>query len=505
MADEAIQNIPDSTRELTTEEAFKPVRDIMGEQATGVVDLGEGEFKPVDQSVQSDELLSTSNTTLDPTSQNIADSQTITAQDVTVPTAKANLGQIESIDRNLTNMPTDVQGEQISFNTNTVIDTSQVVDERTKQQMIERGSLAEAKTQELALQATTQFQLESLYASLEEGKPLPGWASKNVKKVQDIMNSRGLGASSVAAAAMVTAIAESALPIAVQDANKYATIQLQNLNNQQQTALSNAATIASLDKQNLNNRMQAAQQNAQTFLAIDTKNADFQQQANLISYESRKQALFTDTAAENARLNINAKTESEVNRFYDSLSVSTTQANANRQAAMNQFNEDQANSINKYNAKLSDSRDQFNATMTSAIEQSNALWRRTLNTANTAEQNSANRANAAAVLGISTSALDTVWQEYRDEVSFAFTATENSLQRNQQLALTAIANQFATEMFEAQVDADSQKAVGTFIGGLLEKAFVGVTNGLTSLNSGVDDQLESDFTGNLLTPEFEDF
>ena len=60
-------------------------------------------------------------------------------------------------------------------------------------------------------------------------------------------------------------------------------------------------------------------------------------------------------------------------------------------------------------------------------------------------------------------------------------------------------------MFEAQVDADSQKAVGTFIGGLLEKAFVGVTNGLTSLNSGVDDQLESDFTGNLLTPEFEDF
>ena len=300
------------------------------------------------------------------------------------------------------------------------------------------------------------------------------------------MNARGLGASSVAAAAMVQAIAESALPIAIQDANKFAAIQLQNLNNQQQTALTNAATLAAMDKQNLDNRMKAAQQNAQTFLAIDTKNADLEQQADLISYEARKQALFTDTAAENARININAKSESEINRFYDQLAVSASAANANRQAAMDQFNVDQSNSVKKYNAKLADSRDQFNATMSSAIEQSNALWRRSLNTANTAEQNNANRINASAVLGIQASALDALWQEYRDEVSFAFTSTENTIQRNQQLALTAIANQFATEMFEAQVDADSQKAVGSFIGSLLEKSFVGVAKGLLNMDSDTD-------------------
>ena len=44
MADEPVTE-QEPTRELTTEEAFKPVRDIMGEQATGVVDLGQGEFK----------------------------------------------------------------------------------------------------------------------------------------------------------------------------------------------------------------------------------------------------------------------------------------------------------------------------------------------------------------------------------------------------------------------------------------------------------------------------
>ena len=143
---------------------------------------------------------------------------------------------------------------------------------------------------------------------------------------------------------------------------------------------------------------------------------------------------------------------------------------------MDQYNEDQANSVNKYNAKIQDAREQFNATMISAIEQSNALWRRSINTANTAEQNSANRLNAAAVLGITTSALDAVWQEYRDEVSFAFTASENTLARNQQLAITAIANQFAMDMFEAQVDADAQVSMGALVGNLVQTVFSSAVN-----------------------------
>ena len=490
MADEEIvteavpEAVPETARELTTEEAFSPVRNVMGEQATGVVELDEGQYSPETQAVQDNEFLSTDSTTLDSTARDVSPSQLAVAPSVVAPVAEVGLGNIDSINRNLTSMPVDVQGAQITERANSVVDTSQVVDERTKQQMLERGSLAEAKTQELALQATTKYQLEALYESLEEGKPLPGWAAKNVRKVQDIMNARGLGSSSVAAAAMVQAISESALPIAVQDANKYAAIQLQNLTNEQQAALTNAATLAAMDKQNLDNRMKAAQQNAQTFLAIDTKNADLNQQADLLSYESRKQALFTDTAAENVRINMNAKNQSEVDRFYDQLAVSTSSNNANRQSAMDQFNVDQSNSIKKYNAKLADTRDQFNSTMSSAIEQSNALWRRSINTANTAEQNSANRSNAAAVLGIQTSALDALWQEYRDEVSYSFTSTENTIQRNQQLALTAIANQFANDMFEAQVDADSQKAVGSFIGSLLEKSFVGVSKGLLSMDSG---------------------
>ena len=235
MADEPVTE-QEPTRELTLEEANKPVIDIMGQQAVGAVDLGKSEFSPQAQQVQTDELLSDQNLTIDPTQRDVTaqtiakDAQGFRTIQQTTPTAQQNLGQVDAISRTFTSLPADTQAAIGTVSTGSVIDPNQVVDEKTKQQMLERGSLAEAKTQTLAQEATVEFQVGKLYESLEEGKPLPAWASANVKKVQDIMNARGLGASSVAAAAMVQAIAESALPIAVQDANKYATIQLQNLN-----------------------------------------------------------------------------------------------------------------------------------------------------------------------------------------------------------------------------------------------------------------------------------
>ena len=145
---------------------------------------------------------------------------------------------------------------------------------------------------------------------------------------------------------------------------------------------------------------------------------------------------------------------------------------------MQQFNVDQANSMQKYNEKLTNERDKFNSNMRIQIDQSNALWRRQTNTANTAEQNNANRINAAAILGLTTASQNNLWQQYRDEASFAFTAAENNIQRNQQLALTAISNQFSRELFNAQVDADNKKSVGIFLGRLLEKSFSGALGGL---------------------------
>jgi hypothetical protein len=360
------------------------------------------------------------------------------------------------------------------------IDSLQIQDTRTKEQLLTAGSLSEAQTAELSEKATVQYQLEKIYESLENGQPLPGWASANVRKVQDIMNARGLGSSSIAAAAMVQAISESALPIAVQDANKYATIQVQNLTNKQQTALANAATLASVDARNLDNKMKAAQQNAQSFLQMDMANVTNKQASNVIKYQSEVQSLFTEAAAENAAIQFNAKSQTQVDQFYDQLGVTTSKANIDREVATKQFNVDQANSMAKFGSKLEDAREKFNSEMQLQIDQSNTVWRRSINTQNTTDENNQNRINAAALLGLTTTAQNNLWQKYRDEASFVFTSTQNDLQRTHQIAQMAIANQFAKDMFNTKIDAQTSRDIGSFLGATLKGVFQKAVSTLAS-------------------------
>ena len=120
---------------------------------------------------------------------------------------------------------------------------------------LSEGAIAEAVTEELDPRATTSYQLGELFKSIEEGKPLPPWASPAVRRVSSIMNQRGLGGSSMAASAMTQAIMESGVPIAAKDADAYSRIQLTNITNKQKTALQNAVVTAQMDQINANNRM----------------------------------------------------------------------------------------------------------------------------------------------------------------------------------------------------------------------------------------------------------
>ena len=474
--------LPDTDDITTIEGQNKPIIDIMGQQGVGAitpgtgegptditsgVDLGAGAYDPTDQTVQTDELL-TGPTDLTATGAAATAAQVDSAAQVESPTAPDAV-TIENVERVSDSIGT-ATAQQGEVSEGAIIDPNQVVDERTKEEMYERGSLAEAKTQTLAKEATTKYQIEQLMAALDSGAELPPWAAPAARKVKGMMNARGLGSSSMAAAAMVQALMESSIPIAQSDASAYATIQLQNLNNEQQTALANAATIAAMDRQNLDNRMKAAQQNAASFLQMDMANLTNRQATETLNYQSKVQALFTDQAAANAAKQFNATTQNQVNQFYDQLGATVETNNANRQAAMDQFNVDQTNSIAKYNAKLQDAREKFNSQMQQQIEQSNALWRRSINTANTAEQNAANKLNAAAILGITTASQANLWQKYRDDVHYAFMSTENAQQRAQQLALTTIQNSFSKEMFDMEIDANAEQQIGSYIGSLLNNS-----------------------------------
>ena len=313
-------------------------------------------------------------------------------------------------------------------------------------------SLAQAATQELDPRATTRYQLGELFATIEEGKPLPAWAAPAVRRVTAVMQQRGLGASSMAAAATMQAMMESGIPIAAQDAQKYATIQLQNLSNQQQAVLQNAAASAQMDTANLNARQQALANNAKSFLTLDVQNLTNEQQAATISYQGKLQSMLTDMAQENAARQLNAKTQSQVDMFFAELGTQIESATINRKAAIQQYNVSQQNAMAQFNSQMQTAREQFNSNMSAQIAQSNAQWRRNINTSNTATQNAANQQNVMNMLGINQQALANLWQAYRDQASWNLQISENNLARAHNAAMQSMAIAANESMYDEKFD-----------------------------------------------------
>ena len=315
---------------------------------------------------------------------------------------------------------------------------------------VSQSSQASAAQGTVDPKATVQYQLSELFKSIGTGTNLPAWASPAVQKVSAIMAQRGLGASSMASAAMTQAVMESAIPIAAADAKTYSQMELVNLSNEQAATMQNAMVYASMDRSNLDARMNAATNNARNFLSIYLANLTNQQKTNELDYQGKLQSLFNDQAATNAASQFNAKTQNEVDMFFKELGSQVDNANKNRIAAQTQFNTDQANAQGRFVAQLQDSREKFNQNMSLQINQNNAQWRRNINTANTTLENETNRINAQNLLQINQTALANVWQRYRDEASWLMQSAENAKARAHQVAMFAQEANFDKSMYETQ-------------------------------------------------------
>jgi len=241
------------------------------------------------------------------------------------------------------------------------------------------------------------------------------------------------------------------------------TMNLNNLSNSQAMVMAEASALAQMDASNLNNRQQAAVNNAQAFLQTDMANLSNQQQTELFKAQQRTQSMFTDQAATNASRQFNATSQNQVDQFFANLAQQTSQFNATQQNAQAQFNAGQANTVERFNAEMNNQRDQFNAQNQIVIAQSNAQWRRQIATADTAAVNRANEINAAAVLDISKTAYDNLWQYYADSMEYAWDAADNELDRLNNLATTQLS---ADATKEAQRMASSS-AAGSALGGLI--------------------------------------
>lgn len=381
-------------------------------------------FTPTKQEVQEDELLKTDVTTAPVTME--AEKASTEGLEVTVPQKTAAA----------TYEAQTVEGTPEAVAVKGKLSSESIIGDI--QGTVSEKAVAEAAQGEVSEQSTVKYQIGELFKSFEEGKPAPPWAAPAVRNVGAMMAQRGLGASSMAAAAVTQAIMESGIPIAMADAQTYSTMDLTNLNNRQQAALQNAATYAAMDRANLDARMQAAVTNAQSFLSMDMANLNNEQRANELTYQSEVQAMFTNQAAENAARQFNATSQAQVDQFFAEMEVQVNNANANRLAAQEQFNVSEGNAMKQYAASLNDARERFETQLRVQIDQSNAQWRRDINTANTALENEANRINTQNLLNLSVQAQNNLWQRYRDEAAWIFQMSETAKQREHELGMLAM-------------------------------------------------------------------
>lgn len=245
--------------------------------------------------------------------------------------------------------------------------------------------------------------------------PAPLWAKGAVTSANEMLAARGLGASSIGAAAIYAAIEQSALPIAAADAS--------------------------------------------TYFQADVKNFDARQQASLLNFQNKQQNMLTDTAAINASRNFNATSAAQTQEFVAGLVTDIQKFNSSTTAAMEQLNVQEKNrasalnasntldankadaqiqaTLSQFNATQESNRQQFNANMQYVIDQANVTWQRSVNTSNTAAINAAAMGNAENAFNMSQSALNNLWQAQQDALSWAMTATENQKDRDYNMAMAA--------------------------------------------------------------------
>jgi hypothetical protein len=284
----------------------------------------------------------------------------------------------------------------------------------------------EAATGAPSSAGTVQGQLTSLMQQFE-GDATPAWAAGAMRAATAALASRGLGASSMAGQAIIQATMESALPIAMQDAQTTAGFEIQNLSNRQATAMfgaqqratflgmdfdqkfqtkvANASRIADIANMNFSADQQIALENARmaqtvdltnlsakngkimadaaTLSQMDMTNLNNRQQAAVVNAQSflqmdmqnlnneQQTSVFKAQSVVNSLLSDTAA-ENAAKQFNATSENQTNQFFANIASTVAQFNVDQKNAMQRFNAGEVNTIAQFNSTLQNQREQFNA-------------------------------------------------------------------------------------------------------------------------------------
>jgi hypothetical protein len=343
--------------------------------------------------------------------------------------------------------------------------------------------LAQAKAAEgtVTEEMTVQGQLTKLTKDFDTKNP-PPWAAGALRAVAAEMGARGLGASSMAGAALVQAALEKALPIASADAAIFQQVATQNLSNRQQVAMLtaqqraaflgqefdqnfqsrviNASKISDIANMNFNAKQQVALENSRLAQSVDLANLNSKQAAFMAelaqtatletaNLSNRQQA---SVANAQAFLAMDMKNLDNTQQTILFKAQATTQALLSDTASANaskQFNAASENQVTQFNATMATQVSQFNAAQTTAVSQFNTDQTNSVAKFNAEAQNQRQSFNASQRLVIDQS--NAQWQREISTANTAATNAANSLnaQLSQNMTLAEYNNQ--TQLYRDSV------------------------------------------------------
>jgi len=332
---------------------------------------------------------------------------------------------------------------------------------------------AEAAQGTVTEDMTVQGQLAKLTKNFDATNP-PSWAAGALRAVTAEMAARGLGASSLAGAALVQAAMEKALPIASADAAIYQQFASQNLSNRQQiavltaqqratflgqefdqnfqTRVVNAARVADIANLNFNAKQQVALENSRLAQSVDLANLNSRQAAFMAelaqtatletaSLNNRQQAAVVNAQAALQIDLTNMSYEQQTTVLKAQLTAQAILSDAAAENAAKQFNATSANQTKQFFATLSSQVSQFNSAQSNGMEQFKVDQANSVKKFNAEVTNQREQFNAQQRLVIDQS--NAQWQR---EISTANTAATNlvnlqNAQLSQQMSLTEYNNE----------------------------------------------------------------
>ena len=379
--------------------------------------------------------------------ENLVDADTITADMEGLATGRNADGSI-----NYTGMALN---DAATLNISRLIDTSTAAGKLLASTLGE-GNYTDAK-------ATILGQMDIISKEFKDsnGNPkIPVWGQSVAREINRTIAFTGV-TGTAAQAAVANAMMEATLGIAESEAKFFQTVTLENLSNRQQAIINKANVLGQLEVANLNAREAAAVTNAKAFLQMDLANLDNEQQAEVINKQARVDALFTATAEENVNRRFNITNDMDMAKFYDELAFQAERFNADSKNEMSRFNAGERNAATRFGMELEANRQKFEAEMAYNIDASNAKWRQSVELENTRIAFEAASTDVKNALGLSTEALNRIWDRVDSQLDYIWRSTEADEQRDYDLLMAEMAAAGAA----AQAKASSRGSIWGSIAG----------------------------------------